>query len=290
MKIVFSILHYQALEMTEKCVESILKIKKDHDMCIVIVDNASPNNTGEQLEKIYLNNKDIYVLRNSNNEGFAKGNNIGYKFAKEKLNANVIVVMNNDVIIEQEKFIDILKGTVNSNNETHIIAPDVLNLEGFHQNPLRINALNTKGIAKNLMYNLLMVVLLRIPVLNQRLVSYLENRRSLMKNNDSAWKSSQSNVVPHGAMIIYTRNYISNEDFSFLPITFMFAEEDILYEYATKKNYDIVYEPRLQVLHLEDVSIKEITKSELNRRKFLSKHKIKSLFMLLKLRLNSNMH
>ncbi|MCA1041614.1 glycosyltransferase [Bacillus infantis] len=284
MNIVFSILHYQALEMTEKCVESILKIKKEQKISIVIVDNASPNNTGDQLEKIYSNKKDIYVIRNTSNEGFARGNNIGYRFAKEQLHADVIAVMNNDVIIEQDEFIKTLKGIIDSSNDTHIIAPDVLNFQGFHQNPMRKNALDTKSITINLIYNLLMIMLLRIPFLNQRLVSYLENRRNLMENHDSTWKLTQSKIVPHGAIIIYTRNYIAKEDFSFLPITFMFAEEDILYEYATKMNYGIKYEPSLHVLHLEDVSIREITKSELNRRKFLSKHKVKSLFMLLKLR------
>ena len=45
--IAFVILHYRAADMTRKCVERIKALEGDKK--IVIVDNASPNGTGQEL-------------------------------------------------------------------------------------------------------------------------------------------------------------------------------------------------------------------------------------------------
>ena len=48
-KIVYVILHYYTIEDTRKCVESIIEKEKDNNYEIVVVDNNSPNGTGEEL-------------------------------------------------------------------------------------------------------------------------------------------------------------------------------------------------------------------------------------------------
>ena len=44
------------------------------------------------------------------------------------------------------------------------------------------------------------------------------------------------NIVPHGAFIIYKRSYILNEEFVFVPGTFLYCEEDLLAWYIKQKN------------------------------------------------------
>lgn len=50
---------------------------------IVIVDNASANGTGRELQQLYQGAENIYVILNPENLGFARGNNVGFEFAKK---------------------------------------------------------------------------------------------------------------------------------------------------------------------------------------------------------------
>lgn len=88
-------MHYQALNETLVCVNSILKLYKDVN--IVIVDNSSPNNSGNKIKNLFLDCSNIKVIINDENKGFARGNNVGYKYAKEH-GADFIIQVNNDTI------------------------------------------------------------------------------------------------------------------------------------------------------------------------------------------------
>ena len=97
MKIVFVILHYLAIDETYKSVDSIEK-KIDTDMYkIVIVDNASPDKSGALLKEHYKNDDHVEVLLNQENLGFARGNNVGFRYAEKTWNPSYIVLMNNEV-------------------------------------------------------------------------------------------------------------------------------------------------------------------------------------------------
>ena len=105
-KICFVILHYLTISDTINCVDSILTLYNDYNINIVIVDNGSFNNTGIELKKMYKNIKNIEVIQSKTNLGFANGNNLGFKYAKEKLKANYIIMVNNDTVFKQKSFID----------------------------------------------------------------------------------------------------------------------------------------------------------------------------------------
>ena len=77
----FVILHYRAAEMTRTCVERIRALNGSN--YIVIVDNASPNGTGELLAEEYAGEDNITVLLNQENAGFARGNNLGIRWVCE---------------------------------------------------------------------------------------------------------------------------------------------------------------------------------------------------------------
>ena len=60
-KIGFCILHYLVKDVTINCVNSIMEKCKGENYAIVVVDNASNNNSGKELQKLYKsNNKVIY--------------------------------------------------------------------------------------------------------------------------------------------------------------------------------------------------------------------------------------
>ena len=60
--ICFVILHYNGIEDTEKCIQSIKELEGRQDIRIVIVDNASPNGTGQLLSHKYAHDKTCAYL------------------------------------------------------------------------------------------------------------------------------------------------------------------------------------------------------------------------------------
>ena len=80
----FVILHYQTVSETTQCVSSIINNIEYDNKHIIIVDNSSPNKSGTYLKEYYKYDKNIEVIINKENLGFAKGNNIGYAYARNE--------------------------------------------------------------------------------------------------------------------------------------------------------------------------------------------------------------
>ena len=144
----FVILHYYTIEDTKKCVESILE--KCNNVYIVIVDNASPNNTGKELEKLYKTNNKIKVILSKENLGFAKGNNIGFKYAKEKLNADFIIMCNNDTYLLQDDFLNLIEEEYKI-SKFAVLGPKIL-LPNNKINTVQINMQSLKSLKKQQKY------------------------------------------------------------------------------------------------------------------------------------------
>ena len=102
-KIGFCILHYLVKDVTINCVNSIMEKCKGENYAIVVVDNASNNNSGKELQKLYKSNNKVKVIINKNNLGFAKGNNVGFRYLK-KLGCEYIVMLNNDTLLLTDHF------------------------------------------------------------------------------------------------------------------------------------------------------------------------------------------
>lgn len=287
MKVVYVILHFQAYDITVECVESVLCANQNIDYHIVIVDNGSNNDSGDRLKNKYLAYENVTVLLNDKNVGFAQGNNVGYSYALQKLKADIIVAMNNDIIIEQKDFGKCIIETINSNPEVAVLAPDIITKTGEHQNPLGYNSIKTKKILFVLSYSIFMQITMRIPFINKFVLYLLKRKHMKVKNNRKEVKKIKRiyNIVPHGAMVIYTKKYTSNEQMAFCPDTFLYGEEDLLFDYLMRHNYSTLYVDKLKINHLEDVSTDICTVNTINKKLFMSKHKIHSCIVLLKHRL-----
>ena len=72
MDIVFVVLHYGAIEETNKCIESIRKKIDTEYYRIIIIDNCSPDNSYTRLVEQYGEDTDIVLIRNAENLGFAR--------------------------------------------------------------------------------------------------------------------------------------------------------------------------------------------------------------------------
>ena len=93
------ILNYNGEKYLEDCIESIFRETK-HDFEVIVVDNNSPDKSGNKFSKKYQNCK--FIL-NEKNEGVSEGLNIGIKNS----NGEYIVLLNNDLIVAP-KWLDYL--------------------------------------------------------------------------------------------------------------------------------------------------------------------------------------
>lgn len=91
------LVNYNGIEDTVDCIESI-KNTSYTNYSIIVVDNAS---TKGDLCLIGQRWDDIIIIKNKVNEGFAKANNAGIKYALEH-NADLIILLNNDTIVKPD--------------------------------------------------------------------------------------------------------------------------------------------------------------------------------------------
>ena len=103
----FVILHYKTANDTIDCIESLLALERREGdtISVVVVDNASNNGSLEILKEKYAGIDGITFLENRENLGFAKGNNVGYRYARETLHADFIAVLNNDIIVRSKDIV-----------------------------------------------------------------------------------------------------------------------------------------------------------------------------------------
>ena len=264
----YVILHYQSIEITKKCVDKLLMFSKNNP--IIIVDNCSPNGSGKQLEKMYSKCINITVIINEENQGFAKGNNLGYQYIKYSL--NYVVVMNNDIMIEDNDFAVIIEQFMEK-NEVDVCGPDMVTLKGNHQNPLQLKPYTSKYLQRRVRADKIKVLLLRTRLFWKLYENY-------KKTNKIPIRTKQPTVfdcILHGSCIIYGPEYIKREQNAFLPITYMYNEEAILYDYLVHKGYKTGYCSDVTILHMEGVSTSERIENKKKKVMFRFKNNIKSI-------------
>ena len=263
-KIVFVILHYCALDTTIRAVECLIKNINYHTYEIVIVDNASPDESGEKLQCKFEKDNRIYFLPSPENRGFASGNNIGYAFAKARLHADFIVIMNNDVMIYQKDFasriIDIYR-----QKKYYILGPDVITLSGKHQNPHRLNTFQENDLNRIIRNRTLIISYLTVKkILHLQNVFYpvekWDQKRAEAERKNVLYQYGQTDVVLHGSILIFSPDFLRKEETAFYPKTFMWMEEEILAYLCKKKGYMMLYEPSLKVIHEEGKSTNYVKK------------------------------
>lgn len=278
MKIGYVVLHYQTLEETQNCVASIVNILAPED-CIIIVDNCSPNKTGERLKELYKDNKQIEVIVSEHNLGFAKGNNLGFYSAKYEHKCDFIILLNNDTLIKQETFRNILLLNYQK-HDYDIVGPKVLQKNG---------EVNTSTPSKPIHVNLLRARVGQLSNFLRLLLSYINLDiifgKIFDKNNISNCDLSMSyneNVQISGCCFIFSKRYIEIFD-GLNPDTFMYLEEVLLFIRAKNNNLKIAYDPELEVIHLEDAATDELFKGKSRKkRQFKYRCQMKSFGVLIR--------
>lgn len=266
----FVILHYRAIDATRKCVESIKKL--DGENKIVIVDNASPDGTGKHLAKEYERDADICVILNSDNIGFARGNNIGVRYACDNLRADFTVVLNNDVEICQVNFSTRIC-EIYAGQPFDLLGPDIVSVfSGIHQNPKSLRGCTLESVRKK-RENVLrsknpILLLLSSGEKNSPAIWRAVQRRTRAKLNIDSSKPARG-VVLHGSCVIFSARYLEKHPEPFYPKTFMYYEMEILEWLCRRDGSVVLYDPSVSVLHYQYIASKIEYRSIVRRSKFV---------------------
>lgn len=122
MKISVIIVSYNTKKILRECLTSIFDKTKGLDFEVVIVDNASTDGSVEMLESRY---KDIKILRNKENLGFAKANNQGIEVAT----GDYVLLLNSDTNL-LENSLKVMVDYMGSNPDVGISSCQLVGKDG----------------------------------------------------------------------------------------------------------------------------------------------------------------
>ena len=274
----FVILHYRAIDSTIQCVSSIKAL--DGDKHIVIVDNASPDDTGIRLKEKYAEDNSITVLTAPENLGFAKGNNMGVLWAVNNLSPDFTVVLNDDVEIDSRDFIGNIE-KIYKNTPFDLLGPDIVSVfSGIHQNPKRTNGYDLESVRKKAAYvkrsSNPILLLLSSGEKNSPVVWRYFQRKNRAKQNID-WTVPTKDVILHGACVIFSKRYTDSHPEPFYPKTFMYFEMEILHWICSREGSVILYDPSVSVTHYQYTATRMEYRSIVKRSKFVIKCMTQSL-------------
>lgn len=244
---------------------------------VVIVDNASPNSTGPELELLYRDNENIKVILQEQNVGFAKGNNIGYHYAKHEMGAECIICANNDVYFIQKDFLNRVENLCKS-SPADVIGPDIRTYQDVHQNPLRATRLSAKQFRRKHLIKYGWLFYWRLRKIFPFLTFGEKMGAKATKQNIAGrnYKDEQDNIVLQGACILFMQGYVENEEDAFVSDTFMYMEEDLLAYKCLINGYSMKYIPSMYIFHAESLSTVESFDKKVDKELFYYKECLKS--------------
>ena len=283
----FVILHYNTMKETTDCICSIEKNIDGDKYNIVVVDNASPNGSGIQLEERYKENKRVHVILNSENQGFAKGNNLGYQYVLQNLKSDFICIMNNDTLLEKRNFFEVIQKEY-ERSHFGVMGPKIIlkdgringlyyrfpNLEYF-ENELRIFKRELWQMRHFLNYPIVAFKLCRNFAF--RLLGIKKTSRHEGYHTHEQLDMRREDVILHSCCIVFSPEYRKRYSEAFDPKTFLYKEEELLFLRCKDCGLKTVYNPELEIRHLEDAATNSVRKNKRKRIIFWMENQIKSL-------------
>lgn len=130
-KLSIVILSFNTKDLTIRCIKSIADQYKKQlekgEFEIIIVDNASTDGSVEAFQSASWRTK-IKIIKNTENVGFSKGNNIGAKNAKGKY----LFFLNSDTEILDDEFWGMIN-FLEENPQVGILGARLINIDGSNQ-------------------------------------------------------------------------------------------------------------------------------------------------------------
>lgn len=224
------IVNYNTLELIINCIRSIFNNVDNISFEIIIVDNASPDNSGRSLKQYYISHSLINIVLLNENIGFGKANNVGVKHA----NGRNIFFLNPDTILINNS-IKILSDYLDSFDKTGAVGGNL-----YDENYQPAHSFN----------RLFPSIFSEFSAACFHLPEYLKFRKN-QRFNYTELPLSVAYIT--GADLMIKKEVLDRVGY-FNPIFFMYYEETELCWRIKNMGYDIVSCPQSKIQHLEGKS------------------------------------
>ena len=225
------IVNYGTFELTKNTINSILEYSYSFSVEIIVVDNASPDDSLSRL-KDYFNDK-VKFIASETNKGFAAGNNQALKIVDSKY----VLLLNSDTIVWENTLEDIYD-YMESNPDIGACGCQVL----LEDNTLDKACKRTFPNVKNSFFRLF-----HIPT----------NSKEDNYNLDDLDDDGVYEIDCLTGAFIFTRKEVL-DDIGLLDETFFMYGEDIDFCYRIKDaNWKIVYYGKDKITHFKGASSKK---------------------------------
>ena len=119
-----------------------LLLQTPHEIRLVVVDNDSQPADRERLQRFAATNPSVEVIVSPKNVGYFAGLNIGIRHLRTTEPViDYIVIGNNDLLFPRG-FVDAVERNLESFKTNAVISPNIVTLNGEHQNPHVIRRLS----------------------------------------------------------------------------------------------------------------------------------------------------
>ena len=240
MEIGFVCTNYNNSHFTRAAVESLIR---GCGACpIIVVDNGSGQDSIRALEELERSHENVTLVFSDKNVGYFRGLNIGIRAMREAYPAmGHIVVGNNDLVFPAD-FCDRIRECAACFERSAVVSPDVVTLDGVHQNPHVIESISWM---RELLYDLYYT-----SYALARSIRWLSRvtRRFTDRADESHWDVSGPIYQGHGSCYVLGPLFFDNFDELWAP-SFLMGEEWFLSKQLKDVGMQVYYEPRIRVEH-----------------------------------------
>ena len=251
MKVAFIAVNYNNWHISANYVSTVRAIHNfdKHEIIIVIVDNASEIEDYSLLYKEISDIENVQLVRSEKNLGYFGGLNFGIKQVDYK-SFDYVIAGNNDLFFMRD-FLDILE-TKNYKEKQTVIVPDLLTVNGIHQNPQFIDVPSKK---RQLGYKLYYTCYLFAMVID---LAYYFKRKKRISEKKKKLDESKEIFQCTGAILILKSLFF--EHCNFLDDSlFLWGEEVALAHQLVEAEDKMLYDPDLRVVHMENATVGRIS-------------------------------
>lgn len=224
------ILNYKSWEETVKEVDLCNGLLQISYQDIIVVDNASPNDSYERLQETVKDRKYILIKSNENN-GYAAGNNIGMRYAYKK-GYKYALILNNDIIIKDSEILNKLLAIFKKDDSLAVVNPDVYAPDGH---------LFNRDVKKPTFFDYTVGLI---------------NYKKLGRNITDLGKYGYV-YRPQGCCMMVDLEKMNSIDYMD-ENTFLYVEEPILAERLLKHNYKCACCLNASIIHNHSTTVKSV--------------------------------
>jgi len=256
MKIGFVFTNFNNSKFSREAVKSISLNEFVSESQVIIVDNGSDDSEVDILNKIAVDFPDVHIIFNKENLGYFKGLNTGIRYLRDNhKDISYIVIGNNDLIFP-DKFVKSVIDNEIVFEKYPVISPDLINLDGKHQNPHVIQKISWfRELVYDFYYSSYLLARV-ITLLAKKTKSFTD------RNDEGKFRVAQTIWQGYGACYILGPLFFKYFEDLWAP-TFLMGEEFFLSRQIENEKMKVYYDADFVVIHQEHASVSKIPRKKI---------------------------